>query len=155
MNTRCQRNSVGGIGCESIENQDPEAVHEGDLYVHRKRGTVCDMRGLSGDAKGRRCASHGKGRGGQNGKRPCIIVSIQTSVERQSESNRAWDCCASPNQTGKGHIEPREGAEEAEENLGLDDIPRVRMVEWILLAACEERIRGRSLMKAEREGQGR
>jgi hypothetical protein len=40
MNTRGQRNSVGGIRCESIENQDPEAVHEGDLYVRRKRGTV-------------------------------------------------------------------------------------------------------------------
>lgn len=76
-------------------------------------------------------------------------------VERQSESSRAWDCCARRNQTGKGQIEPREDAEGAEENLGLDDIPRFRMVEWILLAACDERIRGRSLMKAEREGQER
>jgi hypothetical protein len=152
MNTRGQRNSVGGIRCESIENQGPEAVHEGDLYVRRKRGTVCDMRALSGDAKGRRCASHGKGRESQNGKRSCII---QTPIERQSESNRGWNRCARPNQTGKGQIEPREDAEGAEENLGLDDIPRVRTVEWILLAACDERIRGRSLMKVEREGQER
>jgi hypothetical protein len=79
---------------------------------------------------------------------------FQTPVERH-ESNRAWDCWARPNQTGKGLIEPREDAEGAEENLGLDDIPRVRMVEWILLAACEERIRGRSLMKVERESQER
>ena len=40
-----------GIGCESIENQGPEAVHEGDLYVRQKRGAVCDMRALYGDAK--------------------------------------------------------------------------------------------------------
>jgi hypothetical protein len=146
MNTRGQRNSVDGIRCESIENQGPEAVHEGDLYVRRRRGTVCGMRALSGDAKGRRCASHGKGRESQNGKRSCIIVPI-----------RAWDCCfcARRNQTEKCQIEPREDAEGAEENLGLDDIPRDRMVEWILLAACDERIRGRSLMKAERESQER
>lgn len=56
---------------------------------------------------------------------------------------------------GKGQIEQREDAEGAEENLGLDDIPRARMVEWILLAACDERIRGRSLLKVEREGQER
>ena len=56
---------------------------------------------------------------------------------------------------GKGPIEPREDAEGAEENLGLDDIPRVKTVEWILLAVCDERIRGRSLMKVEREGQER
>jgi hypothetical protein len=155
MNTRGQRNSVGGIRCESIENQGPEAIHEGDLYVRRKRGTVCDMRALSGDAKGRRCASHGKGRESQNGKRLCKVVSIQTPVECQSESNRAWDCCARSNQTGRGQIEPREDAEGAEENLGLDDIPRIRMVEWILLAACDERIRGRPLMKVERESQER
>jgi hypothetical protein len=58
-------------------------------------------------------------------------------------------------QTEKGQIETREDVEGAEENLGLDVIPRVRMVEWILLAACDERIRGRSLMKVEREGQER
>jgi hypothetical protein len=56
---------------------------------------------------------------------------------------------------GKGQIEQREDAEGAEENLGLDDIPRFRMVEWILLAACDERIRGRSLLKVEREGRER
>lgn len=49
----------------------------------------------------------------------------------------------------KCQIEPREDAEGANENLGLDDIPRVKMVEWILLAACDERIRGRSLMRGE------
>ena len=38
MNTRGQRNSVGGIRCESIENQGPEAVHEGDLYVRQDQG---------------------------------------------------------------------------------------------------------------------
>ncbi len=43
-------------------------------------------------------------------------------------------------------IEPRGDAEGTEGNLGLDDIPRFRMAEWILLAACDERIRGRSLM---------
>jgi hypothetical protein len=112
------------------------------------------MRELSEDTKGRRCASHGKEMKGQNGKRSCIIVSNQTPVERQSESNRAWDCTRR-NQTGKGQIEPREDVEGAEENLGLDDIPRFRMVEWVLLAVCEERIGGRSLMKVEREGQER
>ena len=60
MNTRGQRNSVGEIRCEATENQGPEAVHEGDLYVRREEGTVCGMRALSGEAKGRRCASHGK-----------------------------------------------------------------------------------------------
>ncbi len=39
---------------------------------------------------------------------------------------------------GNSQIEPREGAEGAEENLGLDDTPRFRIVEWILLAACDE-----------------
>ena len=93
-----------------------------------------------------------QGRGSQNGKRSCITASLQTLVE---QSNRAWDCWARPNQTGKGQIEPRGDAEGAEENLGLDDIPRVRTVEWILLAVRDERIRGRSLMKVEREGQER
>jgi hypothetical protein len=32
----------------------------------------------------------------------CIIVSIQTLVERQSESNRAWDCCVRPKPNGEG-----------------------------------------------------
>ena len=75
-----------------------------------------------------------------------------TSDASRTESNRAWNCWARPNQTGKGQIELREDAEGAEENLGLDDIP-VRTVEWILLAVRDERIRGRSLMKVEREGQ--
>jgi hypothetical protein len=60
-----------------------------------------------------------------------------------------------PKPNGVGQFEPREDAEGAEENLGLDDIPRVRMVKWILLAACDERIRGRSLMKVEQESQER
>jgi len=55
----------------------------------------------------------------------------------------------------RSQIEPRGDAEETDDNLGLDDIPRVKVVEWILLAACEERIRGRSLTTAEREGQER
>lgn len=76
----------------------------------------------------------------------------QTPVERQSKSDRACDCYACPNRTGKGHIEPGENAEGAEENLGLDDIPRVKAVEWILLAASDERIRGRLLMSGGEGG---
>ena len=53
VDTRGQRNSVGGMKCKSIENQGPEAVHEGDLYVRREEGTVCGMRALSGEAEGR------------------------------------------------------------------------------------------------------
>jgi hypothetical protein len=106
------------------------------------------MRALSGDAKGRRCASHGKGRESQDGKCSCIIVSITSPTVHGSAAHVQT-------KRDNGHIEPREDAEGAEENLGLDDIPRVRMVEWILLATCEERIRGRSLMKVEREGQER
>ena len=52
-----------------------------------------------------------------------------TSDASRTESNRAWDRWARPNQTGKGKTEPRKDAEGAEENLGLDDIPRVRTVE--------------------------
>ena len=81
-----------------------------------------------------------QGKRSQNGKRACI---------RQSNAG-ASPCMgllrvSKPNGES-GQIEPREDAEGAEENLGLDDIPRFRMVEWILLAACEERIRGRPLM---------
>ena len=85
-----------------------------------------------------------------NGKRSCIIVS-------NARASPTVHGTAAHVQTKRenGQIEPREDAEGAEENLGLDDIPRVRMVEWILLAASEERIRGRSLMKGEREGQER
>ncbi len=33
-------------------------------------------------------------KGGHNGKRSCIIVSIQMMpAERQSESDHAWHCC--------------------------------------------------------------
>ena len=50
-----------GDGYESIKYQGPEAVHDGDLCVRRKgEGAVCDKEALSGDAKGRRWASHGK-----------------------------------------------------------------------------------------------
>lgn len=48
---------------------------------------------------------------------------------RRQSNARASPTVARPNQTGKGQIEPREDAEGAEENLGLDDIPRVRVVE--------------------------
>lgn len=52
-----------GGGYESIKYQGPEAVHDGDLCVHRKGGEgVCDKEALSEDAKGRQWVSHGKRR---------------------------------------------------------------------------------------------
>jgi hypothetical protein len=74
---------------------------------------------------------------------------IRTPVRVQP---RVGPSLASEPNGERGQIEPRGDAEGAGENLGLDDIPRVKMVEWILLAACDERNRGRSLMRGGAEG---
>lgn len=79
-----------------FEDQGPEAVREGDPYVCAKsRGLRVTCRHFPETRKDGDVQVMAKGKESVN----AYAELSQTPAERQSKSDRAWDCYACPNQT--------------------------------------------------------